>query len=345
MTREVREVAVLRALGLGDLLTAVPTLRGLRKAFPTHRIKLLAPAWLSPLAVLTGAVDEVLPTSGLPNAAPNARAARVRASHARAPHAGAPHAGAPHARARAPHVAVNLHGRGPQSHFALRRLSPSRLLAFAHPAVPEVEGPTWRAGEHEVIRWCRLLEFYGLDCDPKDLEIAVPPGDAEPESVIIHPGAGSPARRWPADRFAEVARTLEREGHRVVVTGSTVEYELCRNVTDAAGLDPSSNLAGTLSVLRLAALVARARLIVCGDTGIGHLATAYRTPSVLLFGPMTPALWGPPPERAGHVALWTGRSGDPHGRRVHPGLVEIPAGQVIEAARELLATAVAGEGK
>nr|WP_249355415.1 glycosyltransferase family 9 protein [Nocardia farcinica] len=44
--------------------------------------------------------------------------------------------------------------------------------------------------------------------------------------------------------------------------------------------------------------------MVCSDTGVGHLATAFGTPSVVLFGPNPPAWWGPPPQRRRHVALW-----------------------------------------
>ncbi len=61
----VREVLVLRALGLGDFLTGIPAYRGLRRCFHQHRLVLAAPAEFSDLARQTGAVDEVLPTPGL----------------------------------------------------------------------------------------------------------------------------------------------------------------------------------------------------------------------------------------------------------------------------------------
>src|SRR5690606_41480178 len=84
------------------------------------------------------------------------------------------------------------------------------------------------------------------------------------------------------------------------------------------------------------ARVAGARLLVCGDTGVARRATAYRTPSVLLFGPTPPDRWGPP-DRPEHVVLWAGRRGDPHGREPHPGLLEITADQAAEAAGRALA--------
>jgi ADP-heptose:LPS heptosyltransferase len=297
---------VLRALGLGDLLTAVPALRALRRGLPGHHIALAAPRPLAPLARLTGAVDDVLAARGL----------------------------APLPATGPPDVAVNLHGRGPASHQVLGALGPGRLLAFAHPELPAVGGPAWRPGEHEVDRWCRLLAWYGFAPDRDDLDLPPPPRRSPaPGAVIVHPGAGYPARRWPAERYATVAAALRAAGLNVVVTGGPAETGPARRVATLAGLPPRACRAGRTDVLDLTALVAGARLVVCGDTGVGHLATAYRTPSVLLFGPTSPALWGPPPHRAEHVVLWAGRdAGDPNAARPDRGLLAIRTGDVIAAA-------------
>ena len=62
-----------------------------------------------------------------------------------------------------------------------------------------------------------------------------------------------------------------------------------------------------------------------------HLATALRTPSVVLFGPNSPARWGPPPERREHRVLWAGRHGDPNGTSTDPGLMSLQPRHVLEA--------------
>ncbi|MFB4310428.1 glycosyltransferase family 9 protein [Actinomadura sp. GTD37] len=302
-------VLVLRALGLGDLLTAVPALRALRRGMPDARIALAAPAGLAALARATGAVDGVLPADGLD--APPPAAGPVD-------------------------VAVNLHGSGPESHRLLAALSPDRLLAFACPGAPHSGGPAWDPGEHEVARWCRLVASCGFPADPGDLDLPVPAAaPPAPGAVVVHPGAASPARRWPAERFAAVAAALRSRGERVVVTGGPGETSLARRVADLAGLDAAADLSGRTSLPELAALVAAARLVVCGDTGVAHLATAFRTPSVLLFGPTPPGRWGPP-ARAEHRVLWAGRHGDPHGREPCPGLLEISADEAVEAAGAVL---------
>ncbi|MDQ3990450.1 MAG: glycosyltransferase family 9 protein, partial [Actinomycetota bacterium] len=141
---------------------------------------------------------------------------------------------------------------------------------------------------------------------------------------------------WPADRFAEVARGLAGRGLRVVVTGSAAERDVAEQVATTAGLPSESVLAGRTDLSALAALVAEASLVVCADTGVGHLATAYGTPSVVLFGPVAPARWGPPPERPQHVALWSGTTSDPFAAVPDPGLARITAAAVGTAAEGLL---------
>jgi hypothetical protein len=235
--------------------------------------------------------------------------------------------------ARGPRLAVNLHGRGPESHRLLLAAEPERLIAFAN-AEAGVAGPPWRDDEHEVARWCRLLSESGIPADPGRLSLAPPPGPAPPGTLgatLIHPGAGSPARRWPPERFAAVAAAERRAGRTVLVSGSPGERPLAMTVARLAGLPDEAVVAGRTDLLGLARLVAAAGRLVVGDTGVSHLATALGTPSVTLFGPVSPALWGPPPGRPLHRALWAGRSGDPHGRRPDPGLLRIGVGEVLDA--------------
>lgn len=304
-------LVILRALGLGDVLTAFPALRALAVAFPHHRRVLAMPRDLAPVAMLSGAIHEVLDARPLEAIRP----------------------------APTVDVAVNLHGRGPISHRVLLALRPARLIAFAHPAIPQTHGgPTWRADEHEVARWCRLLAEHGIASDPSRLDLDLPPGPVAREAVgatLLHPGAAHQARRWPADRWAAVARAELAAGRRVVLTGGAHEVSLTHDVATRAGLPASAVLAGTTDVVDLARLVKVAGRVACGDTGVAHLATALRTPSVVLFGPTAPSRWGPPSDRSIHRVLWTGRHGSPNAARVDPGLLRISPAAVIEALDDL----------
>ena len=110
---------------------------------------------------------------------------------------------------------------------------------------------------------------------------------------------------------------------------------LANAVVTAADVPKVGSVAGRFRLDELAVLVADASLVISGDTGVAHLATAYGTPSVLLFGPTPPALWGPP---AGgpHLVLWHGGRGDPHGSRPDPSLLAIDEDEVLRAAESML---------
>jgi ADP-heptose:LPS heptosyltransferase len=298
-------VVSLRALGLGDLLAGVPALRAVRAACPDARHVLAAPSALAPLALLSGAVDEVSDTRELAPLAPELHHADL---------------------------VVNLHGRGPQSHRVALASRPQRLIAFAHPDIPETAfAPRWSPGEHERDRWCRLLRESRIPAAPGDLLLPAPPVDPPAAAVgatIVHPGAASPARRWPPERFARLARAERERGRPVAITGSAAERPLAQRVARQAGLAPGAVLAGRTDLLTLAAAVAAAGRVVSGDTGIAHLAVAFGTPSLTLFGPVAPDEWGPPPAGR-HRALWRGRRGDPHGAVVDPGLYAIEADEAL----------------
>jgi ADP-heptose:LPS heptosyltransferase len=331
-------VLALRALGVGDLLTAVPALRALARAFPRHERVLAAPAALAPLVALIGPDPGRVPQ---PSERVVGRLQRVPAWVGRD---AVPDPSAGIALPWRPSVAVNLHGRGPQSHRLLLATAPERLIAFAHDDPTgsrgdRLDGPAWDAGEHEVQRWCRLLSEHGIAADPRELDLPAPP-DVDVDTgdgpvTLLHPGAASAARRWPLERWAAVARAERAARRTVVVSGSPAEQPLAQRVADEAGLSPRTVAAGRTDLRELAALVAGAERVVCGDTGVAHLATALGTPSVVLFGPASPAAWGPPPERPWHRVLWSGRSGDPHAVATDPGLLEISVAEVLQALGEL----------
>ncbi len=273
-------------------------MRGLARAFPEHHRVLAAPAALAPLALLDGAIHHVVPTGELRPLDPSLHHAPV---------------------------AVNLHGRGPQSHRLLLEARPRRLIAFGHRQIPESRAfPAWRAGEHEVERWCRMLGGHGIATDPSDLYLPLPDRPVPQWALgatVVHPGGSAPARRWPKERWAEVARAERSSGREVIITGTTEEMGLASEVARMAGLDERAVLAGQTDLLQLAALLAAAGRAACGDTGVAHLATALRTPSVVLFGPESPAEWGPPPGRGRHRVLWKGPEG----------LLSIQVEEVLEA--------------
>jgi len=92
-----------------------------------------------------------------------------------------------------------------------------------------------------------------------------------------------------------------------------------------------ANLAGWTTLGQLAAIIAHAGAVCSGDTGPAHLAAGFGTPSVVLFGPTPPSLWGPPPGDPRHRAIWKGRRADPHAASPDEGLLDIDVPEVLDA--------------
>lgn len=297
---------VLRALKLGDLLVAVPALHGLRRAFPQHRLLYAAQGWLEDAVALVGGF-QLLPTHGLDE----------------------PLALKP----GTVDVAVNLHGRGPESQNRIEALAANRIISHCSGRAP---GPVWLDGIHERQRWARLLQWHGIHADPNDVSLEVPGiRTPHPGATVIHVGAAYGSRLWPAERFAEVARPLLESGHSVVFTGSAADRPRAAEVAWMAGAGPRAVLAGRQSLVEFAALVAEARLVVSADTGAAHLASAYGRPSVVLFGPAPPQEWGPPP--GPHIVLTRAelRRGDTFAGDPDPALLGVSVHDVLDAVREL----------
>ncbi|MEW1980088.1 glycosyltransferase family 9 protein [Citricoccus sp. NPDC079358] len=313
------DVLVLRALGLGDALTGVAALRGVRRRYPDRRLVLAGPAATGRLLRDLDIVDEVLPVPGLvplPPCPPGS-------------------------------VAVNLHGRGPTSHRLLQQVQPGRLIAFASPEAGHA-GPEWRADEHEVDRWCRVVREAGGECSRADLRLRTRAAAEDqrrfrtpPGPVLVHPGAASASRRWPVERWRQVTAALAADGHRVLVTGSAAESSLGHAVsTGLAGVEDHT---GGLGLSELSAMVRDAALVLSADTGVAHLATGWCVPSVVLFGPVPPARWGPAIDPDLHTVLWhgdpeAGSWGDPHGDSLDSLLANVSVDEVVEAARTHLST-------
>lgn len=124
-------------------------------------------------------------------------------------------------------------------------------------------------------------------------------GEGEPFAVL-NPGGNNEAKRWPAERFAALAKRLhEHHGLRVVVNGSPGEAELTGRIAAESGLGAACAALPALGVTigALKEVVRRSELMVTNDTGPRHIAAAFGVPLVTLFGP-TDHRWTTIPTRA-----------------------------------------------
>jgi heptosyltransferase-1 len=151
--------------------------------------------------------------------------------------------------------------------------------------------------------------------------------------VILNPGAGWGAKRWPVERYGQVARRLADDGIPSILNYGPGEKDLARAAASASG---GAAEAMQCSVSELIALTRRARLFIGGDTGPMHLAAALGIPVVAIFGPTDPDRNGP--YRTRSIVLRNPASPTTLERRTGPdeGLLEIGVDAVAAAARKLL---------
>lgn len=157
--------------------------------------------------------------------------------------------------------------------------------------------------------------------------------------VILNPGAGWGAKRWPPERYGCVARSLTANRVRSIINYGPGEEDIAR-AAEAASEGAAMSLNSSLT--ELIALTRRARLFIGGDTGPMHLAAALQVPVVAIFGPTDPARNGPYGTRS--IVLRNPASPTTHARRSEPdeGLLEISTDAVVAASQALLLAATEG---
>ena len=200
--------------------------------------------------------------------------------------------------------------------LALARTVIARAAISTRMTEPQVEFPVDPDAENKIA---------SLTTDGKDF-------------AILNPGAGWGAKRWPAERYGQVAQELAQDGLPSLVNYGPGEEELAQAVETAS--DGAARKI-SCSVSELIALTRRARLLIGGDTGPLHLAAALKIPVVAIFGPTNPARNGPFGTRS--TVLRSAISMTDHTRHPEPeqGLLEIAVPEVVAATRKLLHEQVA----
>ena len=113
-------------------------------------------------------------------------------------------------------------------------------------------------------------------------------------------GVDSAFRRWRLDRFADVGNALvERHGARVFLFGEPSDRQMCREVADRMQ-QGVIDLSGTTDLSQFMHLVARCHLLICNDGGPLHIAVSLGVPTVSVFGPVSPRVYGPYPSGSRH---------------------------------------------
>ena len=304
---EVRRIAVLRGGGLGDLVFTFPALEALAARYPAAEIVLLGTRLHRELlAGRPGPVARVEPLPSAPGVHDGGEeplasfVARMRAEHF--------------------DLACQLHGGGRHSNPFVHSLGARHAVGARTPdAAPLERTLPYLYYQHEVLRWLEVAGLAGAShevvMEPRlavrleEVAQAARLRERWPEGIVVlHPGATDPRRRWPAARFAEVARRCADDGRRVLVVGDAADAALADAVAAGAGSPRVASLAGTLSLPQLVGVLAAADVFVGNDSGPRHLAQAIGCPTVGVFWIGNMINGGPLTRRRHRVQLsWTRR--------------------------------------
>jgi lipopolysaccharide heptosyltransferase II len=293
-------VLCVRLDGIGDLLMTTPALRAVKTSRPGRQVVLLTSSAAAGVAALVPEVDEIFvydppwmkATPPLPDAAGEyAMAERLRAARLDAAVIFTVFSQNPLPAALLCWLA------GVPRRLAHCRENPYQLLT------DWVRDPEPEAGiRHEVRRQLDLVAAVDYRTMDQRLSLAVPHAayaavDAllagrgvrrDEPWVLIHPGASAPSRRYPPEHFAAVGRALARDlGYQVIFAGSAAERTLVDTIR-AHMAAPSTSVAGELDLARLAALIARAPLLIANNSGPMHMAAALGTPVASLYALTNP---------------------------------------------------------
>lgn len=293
---DIRRILVLNRNQIGDCVLTTPMLRALKRRFPRARVFVSIPKSNQDLLVTNPHVDEIVLRPRRSSWAAKCRFAfQMRRAHydliISLQEKSLFYAWATHSTGLLnPRRPVNV---------ALEHLRTRRWYQHISPV---------RADQHEVLKYLEIAHMLGCPREHSPVLELEPPADARaqvqrflgdrclnPDArfIGINPGGTKREKRWPVERFAQVADRLHTElGLTVMVLGGPTDREMAARIAQRMQHRPVV-VAGRASLGETAAYLERCAILVTGDTGPMHMAVAMAVPVVALFGPTSPIKFGP----------------------------------------------------
>ena len=298
-------ILIVRLSALGDIVHAVPVLAALRRHDPSVEVDWLVEEAYAPILGLVDGLHQQVVVRASERAGPPAEGVGgPRFLHGPSGYVRA----VAFLRRQRYDVALDLQGLIKSAVWA-RASGARRVVGFAREHLREPPA-AWLYHErvtpphpaHVIHKNLALAAHLGAAVAPVSLPLGSKPSPALATAMqglldgaryaVLNPGAGWPNKRWPAERFAAMARELHRwHGLLSLVTWGPAERALADEIV--ASSDGAARLSPPTSVGELAAVMAGAALVVAGDTGPLHIAAAVGAPVVGLYGPTWPERNGP----------------------------------------------------
>lgn len=275
-------ILIIKPGAMGDLLHLTPTIRELRKRFPQARIDMLVGNRASiELFRHHPHIADILvfDRKGEHSSFSALRALWKQIS------------------SRSYDLVINFQRSNLKTWFLTSAALPCRMLVYHKTRTGTV---------HAVADHLKTVASLGISAERSELELYLSTEDRHYAAelfasrgldkhpvVALNPGASHPVNRWSTARFAALADRVSNElNAAVIIVGGPGDTPLAHEIDSQSRSHPLI-LTGTTTLLQLGAVLEKSAVLVSGDTGPMHMATAMRTPVIALFGAADPARTGP----------------------------------------------------
>jgi ADP-heptose:LPS heptosyltransferase len=303
---EIKKIAVFRALQLGDMLCAIPAIKALRFTYPNAKITLIGLPWARSLTErFSKYFDNFIHFPGYPGlpeqqldpAAFTTFLSEVQSKHF--------------------DLALQMQGNGSVINPMIELFAAKFTAGYSkegHYAPDNGLFMPYPDFGHEIDRHIKLMDFLGIESQGSELEYPLTTEDynaldelnlgIEPKKyVCIHPGSRGTWRQWPVKYFAALADYCIEQGYKAVLTGTKDEAAIIDNVISHMRYEPI-NTAGKTSIGAVGALIQNAAMLISNCTGVSHIASAFKTPSIVISMDGEPQRWGPLDKRVHRTINW-----------------------------------------
>jgi ADP-heptose:LPS heptosyltransferase len=319
--QNIHKIAVFRALQLGDMMCVIPAIRALRKAYPNAEITLLGLPWAQSFVKrFNHYFDRFIHfpgCEGLPEQFYDEHALRTFIKQMKKENFD---------------FVLQMQGNGTVVNPLMFLFDAKHVAGFYNNKSYVASDLFAEYPNHgsEIERHIALMNHLGIASAGKALEFPLTEKDyhdyaelllplIEQQYVVVHPGSRGTWRQWPPKFFAVLADYCIEQGFTVVITGTEDEKLITQELIKCMQHTPI-DLTGKTNLGAVAVLIQNAFMLIANCTGVSHIASALKTPSIIISMDGEPERWAPLDKHIHYVINW---AKNPHFDKVYLEMVKL----------------------
>lgn len=306
LPKDIKKIAIFRALQLGDMLCVIPAIRALRYAYPQAEMVLLGLPWAKKFTNRFNMYfDRHIHFPGYPGLPEQPFDAEKFAAFL------------PTVQKESFDLVLQMQGNGSVVNAMVELFGAKHVAGFStagHYAADNDLFLPYPDYGSEIERHLLLMEYLGIKLQGNELEFPLSTNDfneldalrldiAPKKYVCVHPGSRGHWRQWPVKYFAAIADLCAEQGYKVILTGTQDELDIINEVKSNMRYQ-AIVAAGKTSLGAVGVLIKNAVMLVSNCTGVSHIAAAFKTPSIVISMDGEPHRWGPIDTRIHRTINW-----------------------------------------